>query len=72
MRIQLVTREGKIVLDHTVNGNVRFFGSNLRATHNLARNIAKVIKQSEWLGSERLARYSPVNSDCGRHTSPGF
>jgi hypothetical protein len=24
------------------------------------------------LGSERLARYSPVNSDCGRHTSPGF
>ena len=72
VRIQLVTREGKIVLDHTVNGNVRFFGSNLRATHNLARNIAKVIKQSEWLGSERLARYSPVNSDCGRHTSPGF
>ena len=72
VRIQLVTREGKTVLDHTVNGNVRFFGSNLRATHNLARNIAKVIKQSEWLGSERLARYSPVNSDCGRHTSPGF
>jgi hypothetical protein len=72
VRIQLVTREGKIVLDHTVNGNVRFFGSNLRATHNLARNIAKVIRQSEWQGSERLARYSPVNSDCGRHTSPGF
>ena len=72
VQIQLVTREGRIVLDHTVNGNVRFFGSNLRATHNLARNIAKVIKQSEWLGSERLARYSPVNSDGGRHTSPGF
>jgi hypothetical protein len=72
VRIQLVTREGKIVLDHTVNGNVRFFGSNLRATHNLARNIAKLIRQSEWQGSERLARYSPVNSDCGRHTSPGF
>lgn len=72
VRIQLVTREGKIVLDHTVNGNVRFFGSNLRATHNLARNIARLIRQSEWLGSERLARYSPVNSDCGRHTSPGF
>jgi hypothetical protein len=29
-----------------VQGNVRFFGSNLRATHNLARNIAKVIQQS--------------------------
>jgi hypothetical protein len=72
VRIQLVTREGKIVLDHTVNGNVLFFGSNLRATHNLARNIAKVIKQSGSLGSERMARYSPVNSNCGRHTFPGF
>jgi len=46
VRFQLVTREGSIVLERTVNGNVRFFGSNLRATHNLARNIAKVIKQS--------------------------
>ena len=72
VRSQLLTREGRIVLESTVNGNVRIFGSNLRATHNLARNIAKVIKQSAWLESERLARYSPVNSDCGRHTSPGF
>jgi Domain of unknown function (DUF4410) len=53
---QLITRDGKIVLDRTVQGNVRFFGSNLRATQNLARNIAKVIKQSEWPGPERLAR----------------
>ena len=69
---QLITRDGKIVLDRTVQGNVRFFGSNLRATHNLARNIAKAIKQSAWQGSERLARYAPVNSDYGRHTSPAF
>jgi len=46
VRNQLVTREGRIVLESTVNGSVRFFGSNLRATHNLARNIAKAIKQS--------------------------
>ena len=46
VRSQLVTREGRIVLERTVNGNVRFFGNNLRATHNLARNIAKAIKQS--------------------------
>jgi hypothetical protein len=72
VRSQLLTREGRIVLESTVNGNVRFFGSNLRATHNLARNVAKVIRQSTWLESERLARYSPVNSDFGRHTSPGF
>ena len=46
VRSQLVTREGRIVLESTVNGNVYFFGSNLRATHNLARNIAKAIKES--------------------------
>jgi RNase P protein component len=46
VRTQLVTREGKVVLERTVNGQVRFFGSNMRATHNLARNVAKAIKQS--------------------------
>jgi hypothetical protein len=46
VRSQLVTRDGRIVLERTVNGNVRFFGGNLRVTHNLARNIAKAIKQS--------------------------
>jgi len=69
---QLITRDGNIVLDRSVQGNVRFFGSNFRATHNLARNIAKVIKQSEWPGPRRLARNSPVNPDSGRHTSPAF
>src|ERR1700757_1857231 len=69
---QLMTRDGKIVLDRTVQGNVRFFGSNLRATHNLARNIAKVIKQSAWPKPERLARNSPLKSDRGRQPSPAF
>ena len=45
---QLLTRDGKIVLERRVNGNVRFFGSNLRVTHNLARNIAKQVKQARW------------------------
>jgi hypothetical protein len=48
VRSQLLTADGKVVLDRTVNGNVRFFGSNLRATHNLAKNIAKAIKKSSW------------------------
>jgi len=46
VRSQLLTREGKILLERTVDGNVRFKGSNLQATHNLARNVAKAIKQS--------------------------
>jgi hypothetical protein len=51
VRSQLLTREGKVVLERTVNGDVRFFGSNLRATHNLARNIAKTVKQLDFSGS---------------------
>ena len=46
VRSQLCTRGGQVVLERTVAGNVRFLGSNLRATHNLARNVAKTIKQS--------------------------
>ena len=46
VQAQLVTRKGKVLLERKVDGNVRFFGANLRATHNLARNIAKMIKQS--------------------------
>ena len=46
VRSQLLTRDGKILLERTVDGNVRFKGSNLQATHNLARNVAKAIKQS--------------------------
>ena len=48
VRSQFLTRDGEIVIDRTVHGDVRFFGSNLRATHNLARNIANAIKQSRW------------------------
>ncbi len=46
VRIQLVTREGHVVLENVVNGNVRFIGGNLRATHNLAHNVAVTVKRS--------------------------
>jgi hypothetical protein len=46
VRSQLCTREGQIVLERVLSGNVRFFGGNLRATHNLARKVADAIKQS--------------------------
>jgi hypothetical protein len=46
VRIQLCTREGQIVLERELNGNVRFFGGNLRATHNLAHSVAGAIKHS--------------------------
>jgi hypothetical protein len=46
VRVQLVTREGNAVLEQVVAGNVRFLGSNLRATHNLAHNAAATLKRS--------------------------
>lgn len=46
VRTELSTPEGQIVLEREVNGNVRFIGDNLRATHNLAHNIAAAIKRS--------------------------
>jgi len=46
VRSQLCTRDGKVVFEREVDGNVRFFGGNLRATHNLAHHIANAIKES--------------------------
>ena len=46
VRVQLVTRDGQVVQEHVVDGNVRFIGGNLRATHNLAHNVAVTVKRS--------------------------
>jgi hypothetical protein len=46
IHIQMVTRNGGLVLDRAIQGNVRFFGDNLRATHNVAHNAVKIIKRS--------------------------
>ena len=46
VRAQLCRTDGEVVLERMINGNVRFMGSNLRATHNLAHNVAKLIQQS--------------------------
>lgn len=43
---QLRTPDGQVVLEQSVAGNVRFFGGNLRATHNLARNVVAAIQRT--------------------------
>jgi hypothetical protein len=43
VKSQLCTRDGKVVVELMVEGDVHFFGSNLRATHNLAKNVASQI-----------------------------
>jgi len=55
VRIQLSTREGHIVLEQFVEGHVRFIGNNLRATHNLAHNVAITLKRSTLPESAILA-----------------
>ena len=62
VRTQLFTRDGKIILERTVNGNVRFMGSNLRATHNLARNVGKAIARSSLPKPPSAARSEVMNS----------
>ncbi len=55
VRSQLCTRDGEILLDRVVDGNVRFFGGNLRVTHDLAHNVVKAIRQGT------LRAPAPVN-----------
>jgi hypothetical protein len=52
VRVQLVTRESRVVQERVVDGNVRFVGGNLRATHNLAHNVAVTLKRSINLQAE--------------------
>ena len=54
VRIQLVTQDGHVVLENVVDGNVRFIGGNLRATHNLAHNVALTLKRSTLPGQAEL------------------
>jgi hypothetical protein len=44
--VQLVTRDGRTLMDRQAEGKVRLFGGNLRATHDLAGKIAKLIRQA--------------------------
>ena len=46
VRIQLCKQDGQVLFDRLVDGNVRFLGSNLRATLNLAHNVAKTMKEA--------------------------
>jgi len=42
--VQLVTREGRTVVDREIEGKVRFFGENLNATRDFAKKVAQMIR----------------------------
>ena len=65
VRSELCTREGQVVLERELNGNVRFFGDNLRVTHNLARSVAKAISQSALPELSATSGCSAAAGRCG-------
>ena len=46
VQAQLCTQEGQVIIERVVDGNVRFFGGNLRATHSQAHHVANALKQA--------------------------
>jgi hypothetical protein len=46
VKVQLTSREGKALLEKDVEGKVRFYGENLRATYDLAKKVAGVVNRS--------------------------
>ncbi len=52
VHVQLFTREGQLVLDRVIEGDVRFIGNNLRATKNLAHNVTAAVNNAALSGIE--------------------
>ena len=46
VKVQFTSREGKVLLEKDVEGKVRFYGENLRATYDLAKKVATVVNES--------------------------
>jgi hypothetical protein len=46
LRIRLYTREGHLILEDAVEGDVVFMGDDLRATHRLAHSVAVTLMRS--------------------------
>jgi hypothetical protein len=46
VKVQFTSREGKVLLEKDVEGKVRFYGENLRATYDLAKKVAALVNQS--------------------------
>jgi hypothetical protein len=46
VKIQFTSREGKILVEKDLQGKVRFYGENLRATYDLAKKVAAVVNDT--------------------------
>ena len=68
---QFCNRDGQVILEWVVDGNVRFLGGNLRATDNLARNVANKIRGSTLpeLATAMSLRPKPISQLLTRQDS---
>ncbi len=46
VRVQIVAQDGRVLVDRDVEGKVRFFGDNLRATYNLSKSVGKICRET--------------------------
>jgi len=46
VHVQMARPDGRMIIDRDVEGNVRFFGENLGATRDFAKDVAKLIKKT--------------------------
>jgi hypothetical protein len=46
VKIQFASPDGKILLEKDIEGKVRFYGENLRATYDLAKKVATVVNHT--------------------------
>jgi hypothetical protein len=44
--LQVTSRDGKVLVDRDVEGKVRFFGGNLRATYDFSKKVAEILRRS--------------------------
>jgi hypothetical protein len=44
--VQVIGREGNVLVDRDVEGKVRFFGGNLRATYDFSKKVAEILRRS--------------------------
>jgi hypothetical protein len=44
--VQVTGRNGNVLVDRDVEGKVRFFGGNLRATYDFSKKVTKILRQS--------------------------
>lgn len=46
LKVQFTSKDGKVLLEKDVEGKVRFFGENLRATYDFAKKVASIVNDN--------------------------